>query len=314
MALQVETFAGTGAVGHVDGPDYLATFSTPQQVAITPDGSVYVAEEEAIRKIKNGLVTTIFTNFGAVFSSVTAIQGSLDTIIYALDYANQIIWRIVEGEVSLAMTITGVTLNGAESIKLFDTGTQIGLYVANTGGNNILKITIVTSSTGTGVIYQSGVSAPRCVLVSKTNTAFVYFNDGYSISIANGLGKTLLAGSIAVAGSDNGSFSSARFGFITDLSDDGNDSTILYVCDQANQAVRKLALGQVTTYAGSTSGFKNGPALSAQFNALNGLASPGNGIVYVADSNNQRIRIIDKAGANSLVAPGIGFFLTPVYK
>jgi hypothetical protein len=315
MALQVETFAGTGVMGHQNGPVYEATFDGPLQVAITPDGTMYVAESGDVRKIKNGSVTTIFSGVGSVFTSVTAIQG----VVYVLEAINQKIWRLVEGETPIAMTISGVTLNQALSIRLFDTGTQLGLYVANAGDSNILKITIDSAYTGTGVIYQSGVSLPWGLLVNKLDYTIVYFNDGYSISLANGSGKTLLAGSITESGSNDGSYSSARFGLITDLTNDGNDPTIIYVCDRGdnspgNNVVRKLALGQVTTYAGSTAGFNNGPALSAQFSGMNGLASPGNGIVYVADSNNQRIRIIDKAGADAEVSPGIGFFLAPVYK
>ncbi|MBI4814718.1 MAG: hypothetical protein HY791_00590 [Deltaproteobacteria bacterium] len=60
----IETIAGTGVAGYSgDGADArLATFSTPESVAVARDGSVYVADtgNNAIRKVApSGLVTTI---------------------------------------------------------------------------------------------------------------------------------------------------------------------------------------------------------------------------------------------------------------
>ncbi len=69
--------------------------------------------------------------------------------------------------------------------------------------------------------------------------------------------------------------------------------------DQGNHSIRKITSGgQVTTYAGDggqwQSGLKDGAALGeARFNWPRGLAVDDNsGIVYVADRNNHRIRII----------------------
>jgi sugar lactone lactonase YvrE len=51
-------------------------------------------------------------------------------------------------------------------------------------------------------------------------------------------------------------------------------------------------LGNVTTLAGSTAGFADGPAATAQFNFPNGVAVAPNGTIYVADRHNNRIRAI----------------------
>ncbi|KAG3035789.1 hypothetical protein PC119_g4461 [Phytophthora cactorum] len=52
--------------------------------------------------------------------------------------------------------------------------------------------------------------------------------------------------------------------------------------------------GQVTTVAGEgTAGFLDGPVATAQFNHPRGVAVDSNGVVYVADTANHRIRIID---------------------
>jgi sugar lactone lactonase YvrE len=72
----------------------------------------------------------------------------------------------------------------------------------------------------------------------------------------------------------------------------------LYVADTGNNRIRKVTPeGVVTTLAGEgTTGFADGPAAHAQFNAPVGVAVDREGNVYVADTYNDRIRLITKEG------------------
>ena len=72
----------------------------------------------------------------------------------------------------------------------------------------------------------------------------------------------------------------------------------LYVADTGNNRIRKITPdGSVTTLAGDgTAGFRDGPAHEAQFDAPLGLALDGQGNVYVADTYNDRIRLITTDG------------------
>jgi hypothetical protein len=78
----------------------------------------------------------------------------------------------------------------------------------------------------------------------------------------------------------------------------------LYVADTGNNAIRRVtADGRVTTYAGDgTPGYRDGPAASAQFNGPIGIAVDRDGRVFVADTYNDRIRMIDRMGIVSTVA------------
>jgi hypothetical protein len=82
----------------------------------------------------------------------------------------------------------------------------------------------------------------------------------------------------------------------------------LYVADTGNNAIRRITPdGRVTTYAGDgTPGYRDGAATSAQFNGPIGIAIDRDGRVIVADTYNDRIRIIDRAGTVATLAGGGG--------
>ena len=72
----------------------------------------------------------------------------------------------------------------------------------------------------------------------------------------------------------------------------------LYIADYANQRIRKVSNGVITTVAGGGSTFgDNGPATSAQLNYPYGIAVDSAGNVYVADQLNHRIRVLTPSGA-----------------
>jgi sugar lactone lactonase YvrE len=81
---------------------------------------------------------------------------------------------------------------------------------------------------------------------------------------------------------------------------DGN----LYVADTGNNRIRKVTKeGLVTTLAGDGSaGFRDGPAAQAQFNGPLGVAVDEEGNLYVADTYNDRIRLVTKEGEVRTVA------------
>ena len=80
----------------------------------------------------------------------------------------------------------------------------------------------------------------------------------------------------------------------------------LYVADTGNHAIRKVSpLGEVSTLAGNgEAGYRDGPALTAQFHAPMGVAVDANGRVYVADTWNDRIRVIEVDGSVRTLAGG----------
>lgn len=78
----------------------------------------------------------------------------------------------------------------------------------------------------------------------------------------------------------------------------------LYVADTGNHAIRRIAPdGAVTTLAGNGSpGYVDGIGRAAQFNGPVGIAVDDAGIVYVADTYNDRIRRIAQDGTVTTLA------------
>jgi uncharacterized protein (TIGR03437 family) len=73
----------------------------------------------------------------------------------------------------------------------------------------------------------------------------------------------------------------------------------LYIADTGNQRIRKVSSGAITTIAGAgTSGFRgdNGPATSAWLSSPGGVAVDGSLNVYIADSGNNRVRVLLPSG------------------
>ena len=83
-----------------------------------------------------------------------------------------------------------------------------------------------------------------------------------------------------------------------------------YIADNENSRVLKVdASGTLTTAAGNgISGFSgdNGPATSASISLVDGLAADASGNLYIADTNNNRIRKVDTNGIIATVAGGGG--------
>lgn len=83
-----------------------------------------------------------------------------------------------------------------------------------------------------------------------------------------------------------------------------NSSNIIYVADSCNNRIRKITpSGIVTTFAGSgQEGAKDGIGKEASFHYPNGIAISKNGVIYVADTLNHKIRKITPEGVVSTLA------------
>jgi len=93
---------------------------------------------------------------------------------------------------------------------------------------------------------------------------------------------------------------SKPFGVATDKKDN------LYIADRGNNRIRKVtAKGIITTLAGDGGFFfmgDNGPAYRASIAGPTGVAVSPEGNIYIADRNNNRIRVVDTLGMIRTIA------------
>jgi DNA-binding beta-propeller fold protein YncE len=82
-----------------------------------------------------------------------------------------------------------------------------------------------------------------------------------------------------------------------------------YVVDRGSHSIRKIsAAGHVTRLAGTPGqpGHADGPGAGASFNSPEGIVSDTSGRLYVTDSGNHTIRVIDPSGVVSTLAGEAG--------
>jgi hypothetical protein len=326
--LTVAIFAGlAGTSGNSDGAGSVARFAGLSDVAVDAAGNVYVADtgNHTVRKITPaGIVTTLAGLAGvsgssdgaasATFNHPTGVAVDADGNVYVADTNNNEIRKVTAaGAVSTLAGQAGVSggsdgtgstasFNGPSGIVADPTG---NLYVADTLNHTIREVTpngVVTTIAGlagaSGLVDAAGsaarfhgpqglaLDASGCLYVADTNN-----NAIRKIVTANGAVSTV-AGQAGVAGNADGTNSQAQFHYPSGITVDFTGN--LYVADTDNHSLREITpLGAVSTLAGlaGSSGSADGVGSLARFDFPTGVAVDGAGDVYVADTNNDTVRL-----------------------
>ncbi len=313
----VFTLAGTGAAGYKDGPVLAAQFEVSYSVAVNSAGMVVIGDtlNRRVRAISAGKVTTLagngtlgFANGAAakaMFNGIRGIEIDNSGKVYVGDYKNYRV-RLVSGGQVTTFAGSGATgfADGAASAAQFSrvfavaTDTAGKLYVADGDNNRIRvvsggKVTTLAGSGKKGFTDGPAASAkfdlPTGVAVDKSGNVYVadYFNN--RIRKISGGKVTTLAGT-GYTGLLDGAAANATFSNPIGVEVDGSGNVL--VADLGNNRVRKVSAGLVTTYAGSTAGFADGPAATAKFNGLSDIAMGPKGNLYVTDYKNYRVRLV----------------------
>jgi hypothetical protein len=155
-------------------------------------------------------------------------------------------------------------------------------------------LTLLAGNGSSGTTDANGIFAsfylPRALAVDSANNVYVWDSGNHLI---RRIDQTQNVTTIAGAGSDSdvdGQGAGARFSSIYAMTVD-NGGNVIMAC---GSSIRKMSTStNVTTIAGSFSqnSYANGAGALARFNGATGVWL-SQGMVFVADSNNQRIRQI----------------------
>ena len=281
-----ETFPQPGYTGD-GGAAASATLYHPAAVAVDTHGNLFIADSfiHVIRQVDaNGNISTVAGN---------GVQG-------------------YSGDGGAA---TSATLNGPVGLALSSQG---HIYIAEPYNSVIRRVNpsgVITTFAGNGSATKSGDSgASTHATLSGANgvaldpTGNLFISDTYNHSIrsakTSGIISTIAGTGTQGYSGDGGPATSATLngpaGIATDAS--GN----LFIADAYNHAIRKVStLGTITTVAGNgIAAFlgDGGAATSASLNNPSGVVVDASGNLFIADTYNHSIRMVDALGTITTVA------------
>ncbi len=271
---RLSVFAGTGVAGYSGdgGPATQAELSFPTALALSSNGDLYIADSgnNRIRMVSpSGVITTVAGTGVAGFSG----DGGPAT----------------QAELSFP---TAIALSSTGALLIADGGNRRVREVSPTGtittvaGNGTLGL----SGDG-GPATQAGLSEPLGVAAGPGG---IYVADAWNDVVRRILPSGVIE---TVAGAADG----LQFPVAVALNAAGD----IFVADWSNRVIEVTPSGAARTVAGTgVAGFSGdgGPAVKAELDRPSGLAVAPNGDLYIADSGNNRVRMVSPNGIITTIA------------
>ena len=306
----VQTFAGSGFSGYVDGVGLQTMFSDPRKVVANSAGNLFVLDfgNSRIRKITPGGTVSTFAGGGAGSLPGYGTNVSLGLTYYsamAIDHSDALWIPTSSGMLRIRSDayVTKTNLGGLSftSGVCVDSGNNIyysgGNQIYRWGSNGVAEV--FAGSGNLGAVDGNGIftsfSNPGALAADAADNIYVWDTGNFLIrKISQNRDVATIAGHNTGGGPTDvdGVGTNAAFGFISAMCVD-NSGNLILGCGDPGSSIRKMtATTNVTTIAGSftQAGYTNGTGSASRFRATGVCVSQG--MIFVADYGNQRIRNI----------------------
>ena len=374
----LNTYAGSGVAGFKDGLALEAEFNNPTHIATAPDGRLFVVDfgnhrirviEESTNAITLRTVSgseqeadstlfqaqTLFinadgddlnyrlisvSNDGEALFTIDSDNGRVSPLTTPIESQAGTYTLVIEASHAAGATTAAVMI-GLQPLDNYPPIFTLSTTTANIKqGEDTLQISVTASDDG-----DSGVDQAITYSISRSNVSFATLtiseNSGL-ITISNVPDTFGREATVSVTATDSSGASSVQSivirGYIISRfaqsasvyagsgafgRDDGSTTTArfdtprglayaadgrLFVADSVNDRIRVIdANGStVSTYAGSFFGSDDGSTTTASFDNPRGLALAADGRLFVADDQNNLIRVIDANGSIVSTYAGTG--------
>jgi len=328
----INTVAGDGTFGFGGdgGSALMAVLNTPTGLALN-NGSLYISDtnNQRVRQVASGSIATVAGNgtpgylgdsgpaLSARLSSPTGLAFDPAGNLYIADSKNNNVRSVNPSEVITTFAGIGTCGFGAEGDPAALTplcGPQSAVvdlagntYIADTQNNRVIMVDSagniqIVAGNGTAGDAGAGNSAwgelyePQGVALDSAGNLYIADTQNHRIRmLAPGGAISTIAGTgNAGFSGDGGAAAAAELNAPSQVAVDTSGN--VYIADTLNHRVRLVTTdGNIATIAGTGDAAYNGddgPAVQVALSAPGGVALDGQGNVYVADTGNNRVRML----------------------
>jgi uncharacterized protein (TIGR03437 family) len=314
----ISTFAGSSVLVE-GGAAVAAIFSQNEGLAVDSQGNVYVSDagDNHVRKITpDGAIRTVAsTGLNQPYGLALDSAGSL----YIADLGNQCVRR-VNSDGTLSMVVA----QGLSAPRNLAFDLDGSLLISDFGSSQVFRyssagILSVVAGTGTpgfsgdnGPAASAQLNAPAALTVDSSGALYIADSGNNRIrkivggnittvmSIGSPVGLAALSGTVYVAAANYLGTLATALGTFSGVQAVASDSAGNLYYITSTQVIKVGAQGLLTVVAGSGAnpgyGGDGGPPDAARLNGPSALALDTLGNLYIADTLNNRVRLVSTLG------------------